>query len=131
MTKTPEGIEVIEGPQPGKRRRFTAEEKRLLVAEASEPGSSVSLVARRNGVSSSLLFRWRRLMEQGELESLAADEQVVPLTEAKQLRARVRELERLLGKKTLEVEILKEALELSRSKKLLLRSTWPGLGDSK
>ena len=70
-------------------------------------------------------------MEQGELESLAADEQVVPLTEAKQLRARVRELERLLGKKTLEVEILKEALELSRSKKLLLRSNWPGLGDSK
>ena len=44
MTKTPEGIEVIEGPQPGKRRRFTAEEKRLLVAEASEPGSSVEPV---------------------------------------------------------------------------------------
>ena len=83
MTKTPEGIEVIEGPQPGKRRRFTAEEKRLLVAEASEPGSSVSLVARRNGVSSSLLFRWRRLMEQGELERLGAGEQVVPLSEAK------------------------------------------------
>ena len=108
MTKTPEGIEIIEGPQPGKRRRFTAEEKRRLVAEASEPGSSISLVARRNGVSSSLLFRWRRLMEQGELESLGADEQVVPLSEAKQLRARVRELERLLGKKTLEAEILEE-----------------------
>ena len=125
MTKTPEGIEVIEGPQPGKRRRFTAEEKRRLVAEASEPGSSVSLVARRNGVSSSLLFRWRRLMEQGELESLGADEQVVPLSEAKQLQARVRELERLLGKKTLEVEILKEALELSRSKNCCCARTGP------
>ena len=101
------------------------------MAEASEPGSSVSLVARRNGVSSSLLFRWRRLMEQGELESLGADEQVVPLSEAKQLQARVRELERQLGKKTLEAEILKEALELSRSKKLLLRSNWRGPGDSK
>ena len=131
MTKTPEGMEVIEGAQPGRRRRFTAEEKRRLVAEASEPGSSISLVARRNGVSSSLLFGWRRLMEQGELESLGADEQVVPLSEAKQLQARVRELERLLGKKTLEAEILKEALELSRSKKLLLRSNWPGPGDSK
>ena len=49
-----------------------------LVTEAATPGSSVSLVARRNGISSSLLFRWRRLMEQGELESLGADEQVVP-----------------------------------------------------
>jgi transposase len=131
MTKTPEGIEVIEEPQRGRRRRFTAEEKRRRVAEASEAGSSISLVARRNGISSSWLFRWRRLMEQGELESLGADEQVVPLSEAKQLRARVRELERLLGKKTLEAEILKEALELARSKKLLLRSHWPDGGDSK
>jgi len=65
------------------------------------------------------------------LESLGADEQVVPLSEAKQLRAQVRELERLLGKKTLEAEILKEALELSRSKKLRWRSNWPGPGDSK
>jgi transposase len=57
-------------------------------------------------------------MEQGELESLGADELVVPASEARQLRARVRELGRLLGKKTLEVEILQEALELTRSKKL-------------
>jgi len=41
---------------------------------------------------------------------------VVPLSEAKQLQARVCELERLLSKKTLEAEILKEALELTRSK---------------
>jgi DNA-binding response OmpR family regulator len=34
---------------------------------------------------------------------------VVPASEAKQLRSRVRELERLLGRKTLEVEILKAA----------------------
>jgi|SRR6516164_4061827 transposase len=131
MTKTPDGIEVIEGPQPGRRRRFSAEEKRQLVAETMVPGSSVSLVARRHGLSSSLLFRWRRLMEQGELESLGADEEVVAASEAKQLRARVRELERLLGKKTLEAEILKEALELTRSKKLLLRAPWPARGDSK
>jgi len=129
MTKTPDGLEVIEGPQPARRRRFTAEEKRRLVTEAVALGSSVSLVARCNGISSSLLFRWRRLMEQGELESLGADEQVAPASEAKQLRARVRELERLLGRKTLEAEILKEALELTRSRKLLLRSNWPGPGD--
>jgi transposase len=98
MTKTPDGIEVIEGPQLGRRRRYTAEEKRRLVTEACEPGSSLSLVARRNLISSSLLFRCRR-MELGELESLGADEQVVALSEAQQLQARVRELGRLLGKK--------------------------------
>jgi transposase-like protein len=78
------------------------------------------------GISSSLLFRWRRLMEHGELESLGADEEVAAASEVKQLQARVRGLERLLGKKTLEAEILKEALELTRSKNLLLRSTLRG-----
>jgi transposase len=47
----------------------------------------------------------------------------VPESEAKQLRNQIRELQRLLGKKTLECEILKEAIELTRApKKLLLRS---------
>jgi transposase len=36
---------------------------------------------------------------------------VIPVSEAKELRARIRELERLLGRKTMEVGILKEALE--------------------
>ena len=38
-------------------------------------------------------------------------------------RERIRTLERLLGRKTLEVEILKEALAAARAKKPLLR--WP------
>jgi transposase len=41
----------------------------------------------------------------------------------RQLEERIRELERLLGRKTLEVEILKEALAAARAKKPLLR--WP------
>jgi transposase-like protein len=51
MTKTPDGIEVIERPRPGRRRRFTAEEKQQLVAEAMAPGSSISLVARRHEIA--------------------------------------------------------------------------------
>jgi transposase-like protein len=54
MTKTPEGIEIIEEAQRGRRRRFAAEEKRRLVARTATPGMSVSLVARRNGISLSL-----------------------------------------------------------------------------
>jgi transposase len=131
MTKTPEGIEVIEGPQPGRRRRFTAEEKRRLVGGSAGTG----LQHQPGGAAQRCLVEpivsLATVMEQSELESLGADEQVVPLSEAKQLRARVRQLERLLGKKTLEAEILKEALELARSKKLLARSNWPAGGDSK
>jgi transposase len=39
----------------------------------------------------------------------------------KELERRIRELERALGKKTLEVEILKEGYRIAQEKKLLLR----------
>ena len=55
-------------------------------------------------------------MSEGGKEAIRADEGVVPASEARRLEERVRELERLLGRKTMEVEILKEALELARVK---------------
>jgi transposase len=116
-------IEVITSIQ--RRRRWAAEEKRAMVEEAEQPGASVSSVARKYGVNPNQLFHWRRLIQQGSLSAVRADEEVVPVSEVKQWRARVRELERLLGKKTMEAEILKEALELSREKKLLLRMPLP------
>jgi transposase len=41
----------------------------------------------------------------------------VPLSRVRELENRVRELERLLGRKTMETEILREALEAARPKK--------------
>ena len=47
------------------------------------------------------------------------------------LEKRVRDLERLLGRKTMEVEILKEALDLARSKKQSWQlPSWNGGEDS-
>ena len=70
----------------------------------------------------SQLFRWRCLRDEGTLASLGAGEAVVPESELKSLQAQMRELQRLLGKKTLENEILREALEIARQKKLLSRA---------
>lgn len=53
-------MEIVEAAP--RRRRWSQVEKEQLVAEACEPGVSVSLVARRRGVDPSLLFRWRRQM---------------------------------------------------------------------
>ena len=44
----------------GKRRRWATELKRELVAATLEPGSSVSIVARRHDVNANQLFKWRR-----------------------------------------------------------------------
>lgn len=82
-----------------------------------QPGMSVSLVAGQAGISPSMLFNWRRRMQEGGFEAVQANEPVVGQTQVRELEKRVRELERLLGRKTLEVEILKEALEVARAKK--------------
>lgn len=51
-------IEVLTGP--GRRRRWSAEEKARIVAETLEPGASVSEVARRWQVCPQQVFGWRR-----------------------------------------------------------------------
>lgn len=60
-------------------------------------------------------------MEQGGLAAMGSGEEVAPISQVKSLKTRIRELERLLGKKTMEAEILKEALELTQEKKRFLR----------
>ncbi|MDR6192471.1 transposase-like protein [Agrobacterium pusense] len=69
------------------------------------------------------MFAWRKLATQGALTAMASQEEVVPASEYRALQNQVKELQRLLGKKTMEGEILKEALGIaSGSKKNLLRS---------
>jgi transposase len=48
--------------------------------------------------------------------AVKAGEGVVPKTRLKALSERIRELERLRGRKTMEMEILKEAIALAREK---------------
>ena len=105
-----------------RRRRYSAEEKQRMVQETYQPGATLSQVARVYGISPSLLFRWRKLAGAGSLQAVAADEAVVPASEYQEAQRQIKELQRLLGKKTLEAEILKEAVEVARAKKWLLRS---------
>lgn len=105
-----------------RRRRWSAAEKQRLVEETFRPGMNVSIVAREHRVSPSLLFRWRKLSTDGALQAVGCEESVVPASELKAAQQHIRELQRLLGKKTLEAEILKEAQEIAREKKWLVRS---------
>ncbi len=115
-------IEII--TDGGRRRRWTAAEKLRIVEETLDDRASISVVARRNGVAPNLLYRWRRLMLEGGSVAVSEDDDVTSKKVVRQLEDRIRELERQLGRKTLEAEILREALDKSRSKKptLLARS---------
>jgi transposase len=116
-------IELITGT--ARRRRYTTEQKLRIIEASCEPGESVSSVARRHGVAPNLLYRWRRLMAQGGAAAVGSDEAVVGNSEVRRLEERIRELERLLGRKTMEVEILKEALAKAQAKKPSLQLALP------
>jgi transposase len=100
-------------------------EKIRLVEETLQPGMSVSFLARKHGISRSLLFKWTQRMAAGSCEAVRVDDEVIDATRVRQLEERIRELERLPGRKTLEVEILKQALTAARAKKPLLRLPSP------
>jgi transposase len=119
MTNPTNRVEIITSVQ--RRRRWTPSGKVRMVEETFEPGTTVGLVARRHGVAPNQLFTWRRLVAQGSLTAADSGEEVVPASEYRALQHQVRELHRLLGKKTLEVEILKEALEHAAGSKKHLR----------
>ncbi|WP_163451598.1 IS3 family transposase [Escherichia coli] len=103
---------------PEKRRRRTTQEKIAIVQQSFEPGMTVSLVARQHGVAASQLFLWRKQYLEGSLTAVAAGEQVVPASELAAAMKQIKELQRLLGKKTMENELLKEAVEYGRGKKV-------------
>jgi transposase len=125
MTGSIPKIEILNGRE--RRRRWTTSEKLSMVEETYAPDVTVSLVARRNGVQPNQLFHWRKLAAQGALAATGAEGEVVAASEYRALQNQVRELQRLLGKKTMEAEILKDALEVAAgSKKQMLRSlSWP------
>ncbi|ENY7462428.1 IS3 family transposase, partial [Escherichia coli] len=96
----------------------TTQEKIAIVQQSFEPGMTVSLVARQHGVAASQLFLWRKQYQEGSLTAVAAGEQVVPASELAAAMKQIKELQRLLGKKTMENELLKEAVEYGRGKKV-------------
>ncbi|NUM19884.1 MULTISPECIES: IS3 family transposase [Escherichia] len=109
---------MIDVLRPEKRRRRTTQEKIAIVQQSFEPGMTVSLVARQHGVAASQLFLWRKQYQEGSLTAVAAGEQVVPASELAAAMKQIKELQRLLGKKTMENELLKEAVEYGRGKKV-------------
>ena len=108
-------VEII--TDGGRRRRWSAAEKLRIVEETLQGHASISTVARRNGVAPNLLYRWRKLMLEGGSIAVSGDDSVTSDRTVREMEARIRELERQLGRKTLEVEILREALDKARSKK--------------
>ena len=99
------------------RRRWTFLQKLRVAQEASAPRISVTSVARKYGIASSQLFRWRKLLLNRGQEIDSVGDQDFTHDELRELKRRMRELERLLGRATLENEILRETVAMEKSKR--------------
>ena len=92
-------------------KRFTLTEKMAIVRESMAPGVSASHVARKHHIAVNVLYYWRKAYK----DVLDTDLTKAPATHAsdqqlEDLRLQVRNLERLLGQRTLEIALLKEKL---------------------
>ena len=70
-------------------------------------------------------------MEQGALTAMDKEERVVAESELKKAQVRIRRLDRILGQKTEEVEVFKEAVRIGREKKLVSRKPLAEIQDFK
>lgn len=89
-SSSPQRVEVLTSVE--RRRRWAPAEKKALVDETYQPGMSVSYVARKNGISPSQLFYWRRRMEDGALTGIGSEEKVVTESELKKAQERIKRL---------------------------------------
>ena len=91
------------------RRVFTPQFKQEQVARLSREDLTVAELARELAVAPPLIRQWQRLSAEGSTAAVTANEEVVPASELRAAQQRVRELERALGKKVMESEILQAA----------------------
>ena len=88
------------------RRVVTADFKREQIERVLRGRITLSELSRELSVSPSVVRRWKHRAERGSETAMQANEDVVPARELKAAHERIRELERALGKKAMEVEIL-------------------------
>jgi transposase len=103
----------------GRRRRWSIEEKIAIAQESLIVSETVSDVARRHGLNRTQLFRWRRLYRCGALHASIEYDDVMPVFKLSDALIRIKELQRLLGKTTMELEILRQVTGYGRAKKTL------------
>ncbi len=101
-------METAEMPVQRGRRRLWNAEKKLAVLQEWRNGTPLEEVCRKHGIHAVQMYKWRRQLEKG----LADRGEMIPKSELTGLQKKVEELERALGRKALEVDILKKVFEM-------------------
>ncbi len=105
------------------RRMFTAEFKRTTVERIGSGETTVAEVAREMDIQPTVIRRWIKLSEGGSTAAVQAGEPVVPLSRVRDLEKQIRELQRLVGKQAMTIEILEAAREVVKKSPRLFKGS--------
>ncbi len=94
----------------GRRMKYPTALKRQVVEELLSENSSMGELSKRYEVSKSIIFYWREQYIEGKLEENISSNVTV-------LKDRVKNLERMVGRLSMDKELLKKALEFSMKRK--------------
>src|SRR5262249_20983574 len=105
------------------RRIFTPEFKREVVQQILSGEKTLAELSRQYDISPLVIRNWKRRFEYGAATAVKANDDVVAASELAAAKARIKELERALGRKTMEVEILRAAQEVAKKRPWLRKGS--------
>lgn len=86
------------------------EEKLAIVLEGLKESANISELCRRHGISQTSYYKWRDKFFEGGKNALAANGTAKPSSEAE--KAKIAELERVIGQQAVEIQVFKKKLKL-------------------
>ena len=105
------------------RRVFTAEFKRATVARIESGETTVAALSRELNIQPTVIRRWMKLSERGSTAAVEAGEEVVPASRVRELEKQIRDLQRLVGKQAMTIEILEAAREIVKKSPHLFKGS--------
>lgn len=105
------------------RRIFSVEYKRQVVSQVLSGEKTLAELSRELEIQPAVLRNWMRLVERGGTTAVAAGEDVVPASRVRELEQQVKQLQRLIGKQAMTIEILEAARDLVKKSPHLFKGS--------
>lgn len=91
-----------------KASQLTADERLALILESFRSEQSIADLCRTHGITQTTFYKWRDKFLAGGKRALVENGQPSNTVD----KARIEELERVIGKQTVEIQVLKKNLNL-------------------
>lgn len=105
------------------RRIFDVEFKRATSARIASGEVTLAQVARELDIQPALIRRWMSLAEGGSVAAVQAGEDVVPVSRVRELEKQIRDLQRIIGKQAVTIEILEAARDIVKKSPHLFKGS--------